>query len=194
MSKRPSSHTPSLVPSSYHNKFACLLGTTPTLAPSNAHDAHPPLHSAPHESSKCPGAGLPESTSERERRRPHAPSMSRVSSAYHVRDPRWPPRHMETGWALLFRTFEEENSLVHVWMFYITIVLFPLRWFAAFGACQRLGSSAGQTWRRRCHWVTHRSGSVRSRVVYACCRLLNVDRSAFLALPLSRHGEIEMNS
>jgi hypothetical protein len=36
--------------------------------------------------------------------------------------------------------------------------------------------------------MTHRLSSVRSRVVYACWRSLNVDRCALLALPLSRNG------
>ena len=48
-----------------------------------------------------------------------------------MRDPRRPPRRMETGWALRFRTSEEEGSPVHAWMFYIALVLFPLWWIAA---------------------------------------------------------------
>jgi hypothetical protein len=39
---------------------------------------------------------------------------------------------METGWALRFRTSEEEGSPVQAWMFYIALVLFPLWWIAAF--------------------------------------------------------------
>jgi len=39
---------------------------------------------------------------------------------------------METGWALRFRTTEEEGSPVHAWMFYIALVFFPLWWVAAF--------------------------------------------------------------
>jgi hypothetical protein len=35
-----------------------------------------------------------------------------------MRDLRLPPRRMETGWALRFRTSEEEGSSFHAWMFY----------------------------------------------------------------------------
>ena len=38
---------------------------------------------------------------------------------------------METGWALRFRTSEEEGSPIQAWMFYIALVLFPLWWIAA---------------------------------------------------------------
>ncbi|KAF8258885.1 hypothetical protein EI94DRAFT_1619200 [Lactarius quietus] len=156
-----SSHTSSLAPSSYHNKRARLSGPSPTPTPSNAHNtgtyssrtssrlmrAPSSTRSArPVSSSTAPGAGPPESASERERRRsvsqrsipisalvtPHAPSIGRASSAYHMRDPRRPPRRMETGWALRFRTTEEEGSPVHAWMFYIALVFFPLWWVAAF--------------------------------------------------------------
>jgi hypothetical protein len=39
---------------------------------------------------------------------------------------------METGWALRFRTSEEEGSPVQAWVFYIALVLFPLWWIASF--------------------------------------------------------------
>jgi hypothetical protein len=45
-----------------------------------------------------------------------------------MRDPRRPPRRMETGWALRFRTVEEEGSPLHAWLFYLGLVLFPLWW------------------------------------------------------------------
>jgi hypothetical protein len=38
---------------------------------------------------------------------------------------------METGWALRFRTVEEEGSPVHAWLFYLALVLFPLWWLGA---------------------------------------------------------------
>ena len=89
--------------------------------------------------------GPPESAWEREQRRsvsqvsipisaivtPNAPSIGRASSAYHMRDPRRPPRHIVTRRALRFRTSEEEGSPVHAWTFYIALVLFPLWWIAA---------------------------------------------------------------
>jgi hypothetical protein len=45
-----------------------------------------------------------------------------------MRDPRRPPRRMETGWALRFRTAEEDGSPVQAWLFYFALVPFPL-WF-----------------------------------------------------------------
>jgi len=41
------------------------------------------------------------------------PSIGRASSAYHMRDPRRPPRRMETGWALRFRTVEKDHPCTH---------------------------------------------------------------------------------
>jgi len=38
---------------------------------------------------------------------------------------------METGWALRFRTVEEEGSSLHAWLFYLGLVLFPLWWIGA---------------------------------------------------------------
>jgi hypothetical protein len=49
-----------------------------------------------------------------------------------MRDPRRPPRRMETGWTLRFRTMEEEGSPVQAWLFYIALVIFPLWWVGAF--------------------------------------------------------------
>ncbi len=57
--------------------------------------------------------------------------MGRPSSAYHMRDPRRPPRRMVTSWALRLRTAEEDGSPVHAWLFYIALVLFPLWWVGA---------------------------------------------------------------
>ena len=48
-----------------------------------------------------------------------------------MRDPRQPPRRMETGWTLRLRTTEEEGSPAQAWMFYIALVLFPLWWVGA---------------------------------------------------------------
>jgi hypothetical protein len=61
---------------------------------------------------------------------PHAPSIGRTSSAYHMRDPRHPPQRIETGWALRFRTVEE-GSPVYAWLFYLALVFFPLWWLGA---------------------------------------------------------------
>ncbi|KAN0128650.1 hypothetical protein V8E53_013569 [Lactarius tabidus] len=101
-----------------------------------------------------------------------------------MRDPHRPPRRMETGWAQRFRKCEEEGSPICVWVDYVALVVFPLWWIAAVWR----GSSAGRTRRRRCLWMTHRSSSVRPRVVYSCWRSLNEDRCALVAFPLSRHG------
>ena len=48
-----------------------------------------------------------------------------------MRDPRRPPRRMETSWALRFRTTEEDGSPVHAWLFYFGLVPFPLWWIGA---------------------------------------------------------------
>jgi hypothetical protein len=38
---------------------------------------------------------------------------------------------METGWALRFRTVEEDGSPVQAWLFYVGLVPFPLWWIGA---------------------------------------------------------------
>ena len=38
---------------------------------------------------------------------------------------------MATGWALRFRTTEEEGSPLQAWLFYLALVLFPLWWVGA---------------------------------------------------------------
>ena len=146
----PRDHIPSLAPSSYHNnKRARLSGPSPTPVPPNI-NAH---NSGTYSSRASSRARAPSSTrsgphdnlSERERRlslsqrsipisalvTPQVPSVGRPSSAYHMRDPRRPPRHMETGWALRFRTVEEDGSPIHAWLFYLGLVPFPLWWIGA---------------------------------------------------------------
>ena len=147
----PRDRTSSLAPSSFfhHNKRARLSGPSPSPAPSNT-NAH---NSGTYSSRTSSRARAPSSTrsgphdnaSERERRYSHSqrsipisalvtpqvPSMGRPSSAYHMRDPRRPPRRMETSWALRLRTAEEEGSPVHAWLFYLAPVLFPLWWVGA---------------------------------------------------------------
>ncbi|KAI0298148.1 hypothetical protein B0F90DRAFT_1632918 [Multifurca ochricompacta] len=154
-------HASSLAPSSYHNKRARLSGPSPPPPPLNASNtgtypsrassrlaltrAPSSTRSAPAHTTTGIGTGSPENASERERRlslsqrsipisalvTPHAPSIGLTSPAYHMRDPRRPPRHMETGWALRFRTKEEEGSPVQAWFFYVALVLFPLWWIGA---------------------------------------------------------------
>lgn len=143
----------SLAPSSYHNKRARLAGPSPSPAPpTNAHNTGT-YSSRTSSRARAPstrsatgtGGGPHDNLSERERRRslsqrsipisalvtPQVPSVGRVSSAYHMRDPRRPPRRMETGWALRFRTAEEEGSPVQAWLFYLAFVPFPLWWVGA---------------------------------------------------------------
>ncbi|KAJ7082965.1 hypothetical protein C8R44DRAFT_822656 [Mycena epipterygia] len=62
---------------------------------------------------------------------PHAPSVARSAggTAYHMRDPRKPPRVQPTGWAL---AFGDGGSPVHAWLFFVGFVLFPLWWIAGF--------------------------------------------------------------
>jgi hypothetical protein len=75
--------------------------------------------------------------------------------------------HGDTGWALRFRTSEEEDSPVHACIFISPLCYFRFGGSLPFSACRRRGSSAGRTRRRWCHWMTLRSGSVHSRIVYA---------------------------
>jgi len=66
------------------------------------------------------------------------------------------------------------------------------------GACRRRGSSAGRTRRRRCHWTTHRSSSMRALGVSVVAswrlsrwsltsRLLSSSRSSHETTPTLRH-------
>ncbi|KAN0127969.1 hypothetical protein V8E53_014223 [Lactarius tabidus] len=105
----------------------------------------PSTRSGPHGSSTGPESGSPESASERERRRsvsqrsipisalviPHTRLPSAVHPPHTMCHPRRPPRRVETGLTLRFRTSEEEGSPAQAWMFYIALVLFPLWWIAA---------------------------------------------------------------
>jgi hypothetical protein len=118
---------------------------------------------------------------------PHAPSIGRASSAYHMRDSRRPPRQ---GGRCAFAHLKRRNRLFRLGCFMSPWCCFRFGGSLLFGGCRRRGSSAGRTRRRRYHWTTHRLSSLRSRVVYACWRSLNVDvnRCALLALPLSRNG------
>ncbi|KAJ7904857.1 hypothetical protein B0H13DRAFT_745370 [Mycena leptocephala] len=68
---------------------------------------------------------------------PHAPSVARSAggTAYHMRDPRRPPRVQPTGWGLVFgdgRWWQGGGSPVHAWLFFVGFVLFPLWWVAGF--------------------------------------------------------------
>ncbi|KAI9510008.1 hypothetical protein F5148DRAFT_667823 [Russula earlei] len=156
----PRDQTSALAPSSYHdNKRARLSGPSPSPAPPNSNAQNIGTYSSL-ASSRAPsrtrapsstrsatagGGGLPDNTSERERRgslsqrsipisalvTPQVPSVGRTSSAYHMRDPRRPPRRMETSWALRFRTADDAGSPVQSWLFYLALVLFPLWWIGA---------------------------------------------------------------
>ena len=147
----PRDRTSSLAPSSYphHNKRARLSGPSPSPAPSNTNAHNTGTYSSRTSSrARAPSStrsGPHDNASERERRRslsqrsipisalvtPQVPSIGRPSSAYHMRDPRRPPRRMETSWALRLRTAEEEGSPVHAWLFYLALVIFPLWWVGA---------------------------------------------------------------
>ena len=147
----PRDHIPSLAPSSYHNnKRARLSGPSPVPPNINAHNSgtyssRTSSRARAPSSTRSGTAGPQDNLSERERRlslsqrsipisalvTPQVPSVGRPSSAYHMRDPRRPPRHMETGWALRFRTVEEEGSPIHAWVFYLGLVVFPLWWIGA---------------------------------------------------------------
>jgi hypothetical protein len=149
----PRDPIPSLAPSSYpNNKRARLSGPSPSPLPPNTNAHNSGTYSsrassrarAP-SSTRSATAGPHDNLSDRERRlslsqrsipisalvTPQVPSIGRASSAYHMRDPRRPPRRMETGWALRFRTVEEDGSPLHSWLFYLGLVLFPLWWIGA---------------------------------------------------------------
>ncbi|KAJ7505814.1 hypothetical protein B0H11DRAFT_2153994 [Mycena galericulata] len=109
---------------------------------------------------------------------PHAPSVARSAggTAYHMRDPRKPPRVQPTGWALAFgdgRWWQGGGSPLHAWLFFVGFVLFPLWWVAGFCVpvprTRRIGGDAeekgraglvvlddpqvefdARSWRRRC--------------------------------------------
>ncbi|KAH9073570.1 hypothetical protein EDB83DRAFT_83129 [Lactarius deliciosus] len=59
------------------------------------------------------------------------PPPAASSSQGHVPDPHQPPRRMETGWMLRFRTTEGVGSPAQAWLFYFALVLFPLWWVGA---------------------------------------------------------------
>lgn len=77
---------------------------------------------------------------------PHAPSVTRSTSTYHMRDPRKPARIQDTPWSLSFPDevseggsrlslkgwTERGGSPVHSWLFFIGFVIFPLWWIAGF--------------------------------------------------------------
>jgi len=63
---------------------------------------------------------------------PRAPSVSRsLASAYHMRDPRKPPRVQPTSWGLRLGTEFEDGSPIHAWFFFLGFIFFPLWWFAS---------------------------------------------------------------
>lgn len=62
---------------------------------------------------------------------PHAPSVSRSLNAYHMRDPRKPPKIQSTPWGLRFRTEDDNGSPIHAWFFFVGFVIFPIWWVAS---------------------------------------------------------------
>ena len=63
---------------------------------------------------------------------PRAPSVSKsLTSAYHMRDPRRPPRVQPTPWSLRLKTEDEDGSPIHAWFFFLGFIFFPLWWFAS---------------------------------------------------------------
>lgn len=102
---------------------------------------------------------------------PHAPSVARPSSKFHMQDPRKPQRLHPTSWNLHFHSIDEPGSPAHAWIFFIGFILFPLWWIASILPVPRTrhfgsGSDAEKlplddpqvehdayTWRRRCRWM-----------------------------------------
>ena len=63
---------------------------------------------------------------------PRAPSVSKsLTSAYHMRDPRKPPRVQPTPWGLRLGTEFEDGSPIHAWLFFLGFIVFPLWWAAS---------------------------------------------------------------
>lgn len=63
---------------------------------------------------------------------PRAPSVSKsMTSAYHMRDPRRPPRVQPTPWGLKLATEYEDGSPIHAWLFFLGFIIFPLWWVAS---------------------------------------------------------------
>jgi len=63
---------------------------------------------------------------------PRAPSVSKsLTSAYHMRDPRKPPRVRSTPWGLRLTTEFEDGSPIHAWFFFLGFIIFPLWWIAS---------------------------------------------------------------
>ncbi|KAH9950683.1 hypothetical protein B0H21DRAFT_776610 [Amylocystis lapponica] len=98
---------------------------------------------------------------------PHAPSLNR-SSAYHMHDPRKPPKTTPTVWSLRLRSADEEGSPLQAWCFFIGFILFPIWWVASFSFIPKTREVGGtdtekavtlddpqverdaRTWRTRC--------------------------------------------
>ena len=75
---------------------------------------------------------------------PRAPSVSKsLTSAYHMRDPRKPPRVRSTRWGLRLRTEAEDGSPIHAWFFFLGFILFPLWWLASMWRIPRTRSVGG---------------------------------------------------
>jgi len=63
---------------------------------------------------------------------PHAPSVSKsMNNAYHMQDPRKPPKIQPTLWSLRFRSEYEDGSSAHAWFFFSGFVVFPAWWVAS---------------------------------------------------------------
>jgi hypothetical protein len=63
---------------------------------------------------------------------PRAPSVSKsMTSAYHMRDPRKPPRVQPTPWGLRLATEYEDGSSIHAWLFFLGFIIFPFWWVAS---------------------------------------------------------------
>ena len=63
---------------------------------------------------------------------PRAPSVSKsLTSAYHMRDPRRPPRVRPTPWSLRLTTEIEDGSPIHAWFFFLGFIIFPVWWLAS---------------------------------------------------------------
>ncbi|KAF7365607.1 hypothetical protein MVEN_00434200 [Mycena venus] len=172
--KRAKIVTPEPTPPRPASRTGSVSAANTTSASSRGSAPHPHQHSQ-HPSrapSRMSQASLPISALVS----PHAPSVARsgMGTAYHMQDPRKPPRVQPTRWGLVLGDGgwrQGGGSPVHAWLFFLGFVLFPLWWVAGFCVpipqTRRLGDEEGEkgrglvvddpqwefdakSWRKRC--------------------------------------------
>ena len=125
---------------------------------------------------------------------PRVPSVSRsLTSAYHMRDPKKPPRVQPTSWGLRFRTEFEDGSPIHAWFFFLGFILFPIWWLASVWQIPQTRSVGGSDVEKAVTLddpqVEHgRFSSLMHFPQVNQCRLCSSRRCEGMAKPLPHHG------